>query len=69
MRLRFYHHQRTLRAPFFFAFALTCIIVAGHIEPVFAKIDGYPTIHIVARGLSMKRSANHSLLFQIYQRG
>jgi heme/copper-type cytochrome/quinol oxidase subunit 2 len=44
MRLRFYRHQRTLRAPFLFAFALTCIIVAWHIEPVFTKIDGLTSI-------------------------
>src|SRR5882724_4126656 len=44
MRLRFYRHQRTLRSLFLFAFALTCIIVVGPIEPVFGKVEGVTNI-------------------------
>ena len=44
MRLRFYRHHKILRAVLLFAFALTCVVFAGHVEPVLANTDGVTSI-------------------------
>ena len=44
MRLRSSHHHKVLRALLFFAFALTCVVFAGHVEPVLGNTDGVTSI-------------------------
>src|SRR6201988_1106472 len=44
MRLCSYRYHRILRALSLFASALTCIIVNGHVEPAFGKIDSVTNI-------------------------
>jgi cytochrome c oxidase subunit II len=41
MRLR---HHKILRALLLFAFALTCVVFAGHVEPVLGNTDGVTSI-------------------------
>ena len=44
MRLRFCRHPKMLRALLLFAFALTCVIFAGQVEPVLGNTDGVTSI-------------------------
>ena len=44
MRLRLYRHHKILRAVLLFAFALACVVFAGHIEPVLGNTDGVTSI-------------------------
>jgi cytochrome c oxidase subunit 2 len=44
MRLRLYRHHKILRALLLFAFALTCVVLAGHVEPVLGNTDGVTSI-------------------------
>jgi len=38
------YRRKILRALFVFAFALTCVVVAGHVEPVLGSTDGVTSI-------------------------
>jgi cytochrome c5 len=44
MRLRLYRHHKILRAVLLFAFALTYVVFAGHVEPVLGNTDGVTSI-------------------------
>src|SRR6266850_3695957 len=44
MRLRLYRHHKILRAVLLFAFALTCVVLVGHVEPVLGNTDGVTSI-------------------------
>ena len=44
MRLSLYRHHKILRALLLFAFALTCVVFAGHVEPVLGNTDGVTSI-------------------------
>jgi len=44
MRLRLYRHHKILRALLLFAFALACVVFAGHVEPVLGNTDGVTSI-------------------------
>src|SRR5258707_391900 len=44
MRLRLYRQHKILRALLLFAFALTYVVFAGHVEPVLGNTDGVTSI-------------------------
>jgi cytochrome c oxidase subunit II len=44
MHRRFYGHHKMFRALLLLVFAVTCMVLAGHIEPVLANTDGVTSI-------------------------
>lgn len=44
MRRPLYRHHQIFRAVLLFAFALTCVLLAGHVEPVWGNTDGVTSI-------------------------
>lgn len=44
MRVHLYRHHRILRRLLLLALALTCVVLAGHVEPVLGNTDGVTSI-------------------------